>query len=137
MPFNDPRFTEMGQYEDVGESGNKLSGAIAGADINLFEAWKVETGSPNVIVAVMDGGIQYNHPDLADNMWINEAEFYGIPGVDDDNNGYIDDIYGWNFVTNTGNVTQYEHGTHVAGTIGAVTNHGRGIKYGRASCAGR
>ncbi len=140
MPFNDPRLEEMWHYHNTGESVNGLSGALEGADIGVFEAWKTETGSPEVIVAVMDGGIQYNHPDLAANMWINEAELNGTAGVDDDGNGYVDDIYGWNFVTakkvaapvgdsimGNGAITQYVHGTHCAGTISAVNGNGMGI----------
>ncbi|MDE5611624.1 MAG: S8 family serine peptidase [Odoribacter sp.] len=140
MPFNDPRLPEMWHYHNAGEAVNGLSGALEGADIGVFEAWKIETGSPEVIVAVMDGGIQYNHPDLVANMWVNEAELNGQDGVDDDNNGYVDDIYGWNFVTarnvagpgvdsirGNGAITQYEHGTHCAGTISAVNGNGIGI----------
>lgn len=140
MPFNDPRLPEMWHYHNAGEAVNGLSGALEGADIGVFEAWKTETGSSDVIVAVMDGGIQYDHPDLAANMWVNEAELYGQDGVDDDNNGYVDDIYGWNFVTATkvpgpgidslqgnGAITPYEHGTHCAGTISGVSNNGIGI----------
>lgn len=140
MPFNDPRLPEMWHYNNTGEAVNGLTGALEGADIGVFEAWKTETGSPNVIVAVMDGGIQYNHPDLAANMWVNEAELNGQPGVDDDNNGYVDDIYGWNFVTaknvagpgadsirGNGAITPYEHGTHCAGTISAVNGNDLGV----------
>ncbi|MDR1755708.1 MAG: S8 family serine peptidase [Culturomica sp.] len=137
LPFNDPRLQEQWHYHNAGEAGtyNHLTGAIAGADIDLFRAWKIETGSPEVIVAIVDGGIQYDHPDLWDNMWINEAERNGTAGVDDDNNGYIDDVYGVNFVTrtNTGNgwgnvaITQHSHGTHVAGTVAAVNGNGTGV----------
>lgn len=139
LPFNDPRLGEMWHYHNTGESVNGLVGALPGADIGVFEAWKTETGSPEVIVAVVDGGIQYNHPDLAANMWINEAELNGQPGVDDDGNGYVDDIYGWNFVTakaetsggqtirKEGAITPYVHGTHCAGTISAVNGNGIGI----------
>lgn len=133
MPFNDPQLPEQWHYHNTGK---QLDGSIAGADINVFEAWKVETGSPNVIVAVMDGGIQFAHPDLEANMWINEKELNGTEGVDDDGNGYIDDIYGFNFVTGkknadgvyeNGAITQHEHGTHCAGTISAVNNNKRGV----------
>lgn len=140
LPFNDPRLKEMWHYHNAGESVNGLSGALEGADIGVYEAWKIETGSPDVIVAVMDGGIQYNHPDLQANMWINEAELNGQEGVDNDNNGYVNDIYGWNFVTaknvpglgndsirGNGAVTPYVHGTHCAGTISAVNGNGIGI----------
>ncbi len=140
MPFDDPRLPEMWHYHNAGEAVNGLSGAMEGADIGVFEAWKIETGSPDVIVAVMDGGIQYNHPDLAANMWVNEAELNGQEGVDDDNNGYVDDIYGCNFVTakdvtgagvdfirGNGGITHDEHGTHCAGTISAVNGNGIGV----------
>lgn len=140
LPFNDPRLGEMWHYHNGGESVNGLSGALEGADIGVFEAWKTETGSSNVVVAVMDGGIQYNHPDLEANMWVNEAELNGQAGVDNDNNGYVNDIYGWNFVTaknvpgsgvdsirGNGAITPYVHGTHCAGTISAVNGNGIGI----------
>lgn len=139
MPFNDSRLKEQWHYNNGGETNtwNHLAGAIKGADIDLFKAWKIETGSPNVIVAVMDGGIQYNHPDLNGNMWVNELELNGTPGSDDDNNGYIDDIYGVNFVTRTQDnanspwknctITQHSHGTHCAGTIAAVNNNSTGV----------
>lgn len=104
-----------------------LSGSKTGADINLFSAWDIETGKPDVIVAVVDGGIQYDHPDLLANMWVNEAEMNGAAGVDDDGNGYVDDIYGYNFVTSEGAITAHYHGTHVAGTVGAVNNNGIGV----------
>ena len=140
LPFNDPRLIEMWHYHNAGESINGLAGALEGADIGVFEAWKTETGSADVIVAVMDGGIQYDHPDLAANMWVNEAEQNGQEGVDNDNNGYVNDIYGWNFVTaknvagpgtdsirGNGAVTPYVHGTHCAGTISGVNGNGIGI----------
>lgn len=135
MPFNDPLLPQMWHYNNTGEEQNSLMGSVKGADIDLFRAWEVETGSPNVIVAIMDGGIQYSHPDIAANMWVNMAEYYGTPGVDDDNNGYIDDVYGVNFKTrklvgiayDNVAITQHSHGTHVAGTVSAVTGNGLGI----------
>src|SRR5699024_1083317 len=90
MPFNDPRLPEQWHYNNEGTE----NGFTAGADINLFEAWKVETGKPNVIVSVHDEGIKVDHEDLAAHMWVNEAELNGQEGVDDDNNGYVDDIHG-------------------------------------------
>lgn len=121
--FNDPYLGEQWHYYNDGS----LPDAIAGADINLLEAWKVASGSPDVIVSVVDGGIDYKHEDLKDNIRINEQELNGAFGRDDDNNGYKDDIYGWNFVNNNANIISHTHGTHVAGTIAAVNNNGKGV----------
>lgn len=140
MPFDDPNLPSMWHYHNAGEEVNHLTGALKGADIGLFPAWERETGSPEVIVAVMDGGIQFDHPDLSDNMWFNEAEMSGKAGVDDDNNGYVDDVYGFNFTTlkvekddngrdiyTNGAIDPENHGTHCAGTIAAVNNNKIGI----------
>ncbi|MGM9844565.1 MAG: S8 family serine peptidase, partial [Muribaculaceae bacterium] len=123
MPFNDPRLSSQWHYNNTGA----LSGSRAGADINLFEAWKTTTGKSDVIVAIIDGGIDYTHEDLAANVLINEAELNGTAGVDDDGNGYVDDVYGWNFCTNGSDVYPHNHGTHVAGTVAAVNNNGIGV----------
>lgn len=122
-PFDDPRLGEQWHYHNVGGSNT----FVAGADINLFEAWQVETGSPNVIVSVHDNGMSVTHPDLAAHMWVNEAEENGAPGVDDDGNGYIDDIHGWNYIDNTPDIIPEGHGTHVAGTIAAINGNGEGV----------
>ena len=121
LPFNDPELEYMWHYYNDGTISDT---AKAGADINVLNAWKYCTGDPSVIVAVIDGGVMYNHKDLADNMWVNTAEKNGKSGVDDDGNGYVDDIYGYNFVSGSGKVTADDHGTHVAGTISAVNNNG-------------
>src|SRR5699024_6788020 len=70
---------------------------------------------------------QWDHPDLAANMWVNEAELYGSKGVDDDGNGYVDDVYGYDFGNCTGTIVGEDHGTHIAGTIAAVNNNGTGV----------
>ncbi len=123
MPFNDPRLSNQWHYNNTGA----LSGSKVGADINLFKAWETTTGSKDVIVAIIDGGIDYTHEDLAGNFYYNSAEQNGATGVDDDQNGYVDDIYGWNFCTNTKDVYPHAHGTHVAGTVAAVNNNGIGV----------
>ena len=97
-------------------------------DISAKEAWSLQTGSHKVIVGVVDTGIEASHPDLKDNMWFNEAEAQGKEGVDDDGNGYVDDVHGWNFINNTPDGTDdHGHGTHCAGTIGASGNNGLGV----------
>ena len=125
MPFNDPELEWQWHYYNDASVDPDL--CKEGADINLFNAWKYTAGDNRVIVAVCDGGIMASHPDLADNMWVNEAEKNGRQGVDDDGNGYVDDVHGYNFVTNSGNVTADDHGTHVAGTISAVNNNGYAV----------
>ena len=91
------------------------------------EAWNTGTGTGRTIVAVIDSGVAYNHPDLKANMWRNPGEVAGN-GIDDDGNGYVDDVYGYDFVANNGNpMDDNGHGTHVAGTIGAVGNNGVGV----------
>jgi subtilisin family serine protease len=118
---NDPRLGEQWHYNNTGQAGG-----TPGLDIALYRAWGLTTGTPNVVVAVTDGGAQVNHPDLAANMWVNTGE---IPGnnIDDDNNGYVDDINGYGFGDDTGEIAPDDHGTHTSGTIAAVTNNGIGV----------
>lgn len=121
--FDDPELPKQWHYHNVGQTLRSKPGA----DINLFAAWEMETGKPNVIVAIVDGGVDYLHEDLRDNMFVNLKELNGTEGVDDDKNGKIDDIYGYNFVTDSGDITPHEHGTHVAGTVSARNNNGLGV----------
>jgi subtilisin family serine protease len=120
---NDPSFPQQWSLENTGQTGG-----VPGADINAAAAWGVSTGDDSVIVAVIDTGVDYNHPDLAENIWTNLAEKNGLPGVDDDGNGYIDDIHGYNFAYGIPDpMDDNGHGTHCSGTIGAVSNNGVGI----------
>jgi subtilisin family serine protease len=99
---------------------------IAGADVRAPRAWKVSPGAPKVVAAILDSGVDYNHVDLASNMWVNEGEVPGN-GIDDDNNGYVDDLNGWHAFQNHGDpMDTLGHGTHVAGIVAAAAN-GRGV----------
>lgn len=133
MPFNDPDLYRQWCYFNDGKTRDFVSeraGIKAGADAGCLEAWELCTGDEEIIVAVMDEAVMWSHPDLEDNIWINEGEELHA-GVDADGNGYKDDKYGYNFVRNTG-VTSWTsngstgHGTHVAGTIAAVNDNGIG-----------
>ena len=139
---NDPQFTQLWGLKNTGQSGG-----TAGADIDAELAWNTTTGSSNVVVGVVDTGIDIGHPDLTSNIWVNPGESGGgkeTNGVDDDGNGKIDDVNGWDFNHNDRTVYDGpavctdstsdafndpvdEHGTHVAGTIGASGNNGVGV----------
>lgn len=123
LPMNDPMLSSQWHYHNDGS----LIRSKAGADINLFEAWKKESGKASVIVSIVDGGIDVAHEDLRDNMYINQAELNGEAGKDDDGNGHIDDIYGYNFFLKKGTINAIDHGTHVAGTVAARNNNGIGV----------
>ena len=124
--FNDRFLGRQWHYINTGDK-SLYTGIKAGADVNCKDAWPLCTGDPRVVVAIVDGGVQADHPDLAANMWRNEKELNGQPGVDDDGNGYVDDFYGYDFVHNQALTTPDAHGTHVAGTVAAVNNNGIGV----------
>ena len=131
-PFNDPEIYRQWCYINDGTAdfNQEWAGVIAGCDAGCDEAWKLCTGDEDIIVAVFDEAVMWSHPDLKDNIWINEGEELHA-GVDADGNGYVDDKYGYNFVRNTA-ITSWTsngstgHGTHVAGTIAAVNDNGIG-----------
>jgi thermitase len=120
---SDARFGELWGLKNTGSNDRGGSRSEAGADIDAIAAWGITRGSKNVKIAVIDTGIDYNHPDLVDNIWTNEAEANGAEGVDDDGNGYVDDIHGYDFANNDGDpIDGHSHGTHCAGTIAGVHN---------------
>ena len=124
----DPLYIQTWGLSNVGQADPKNQVGVAGIDINAERAWEIQTGTREKIIAVIDTGIDYNHPDLVDNMWKNEAEAAGKAGVDDDNNGVVDDIYGYNAINGSGNPKDDQgHGSHCAGTIGARANNGIGV----------
>ncbi len=119
---NDPSFGSLWGLNNTGQSGG-----IPDADIDAPEAWNITTGSSNVVVAVLDTGIDYNHQDLSANVFHNSADCNNN-GIDDDGNGFIDDCLGINTITNDNNsLDDNSHGTHVSGTIGAAGNNGVGV----------
>lgn len=113
---NDPRYPDQWSLNNAGDN-----------DIDAVEAWDMETGSESVIVADVDTGIDYLHEDLAANIWVNTGEIAGN-GIDDDGNGYIDDIHGWDFINNDNDpMDDHGHGTHTSGIIAAAGNNNIGI----------
>ena len=133
VPFNDPLLSDQWHYINYCDLSVAETSRM-GADVNVKDAWRLCAGDPDIIVAICDEGVKYNHPDLIDNMWVNEDEIPGN-GIDDDNNGYIDDIHGWNFLSSEEFPKEIDwtdkgdkgHGTHVAGTVAAVNNNGIGV----------
>jgi subtilisin family serine protease len=131
---NDPDFSKLWALRNTGQSGGTPD-----ADIDAPEAWDIHKGSTSIVVAIIDTGIDYNHEDLAPNIWTNPGETGGgkeTNNIDDDGNGYVDDWHGWNFTSTPGNNNPMDnnwapdepyHGTHVAGIVGAKGNNNKGV----------
>lgn len=133
FPFNDPELYRQWGYINRGgyDFAQSWAPVIAGSDVNCEEAWELCTGHEDIIVAVLDEGVYWEHPDLIDNIWVNEEEVLGSKN-DADGNGYCGDRYGYNFATDSPIIScmgrnDTGHGTHVAGTIAAVNGNGEGV----------
>lgn len=123
---NDTRFGELYAMNNTGQTISGTAG-VADADVDAVEAWDLNTGSGNFVIAVIDTGVDYTHPDLVGNIWANPGEIAG-DGIDNDGNGLIDDTRGWDFANNDNNpMDDNSHGTHCAGTIGGFGNNGAGV----------
>jgi subtilisin family serine protease len=119
---NDPAYPQLWGLNNTGQSGGTPD-----ADIDAPEAWDIQTGNPNLVIGVIDSGVDYNHPDLVGNIWTNPGEIAG-DGIDNDSNGYIDDVRGWDFGNNDNNPMDVDsHGTHVSGTIAGKGNNSVGV----------
>ncbi len=138
---NDPLYKDQWGLHNIGSPDKEGVLGLAGVDINMEKAWDISTGSKNVVVAVIDTGVDFTIPDLKDNAWTNQVEFHGLPQVDDDKNGYVDDIHGFNFSTiqdpapGGGTLStdpadptdDHGHGSHCSGVIGARGDDGQGM----------
>ena len=129
---NDAQFAKLWGMKNSGQKDSEGTDGVVGADIGATKAWETTTGSKDVVVAVIDTGMDYNHQDLKDNVFINKGEFGDGKeknGIDDDGNGFVDDWHGWNFagVSTNDPMDDNSHGTHVSGTIGAKGNDGIGV----------
>lgn len=125
---NDPELSKLWGLINVGQPDSAGSEGIFGVDIGVERAWNFSIGSSAVVVAVIDTGVDETLPDLSPNMWVNDQEKNGMPGVDDDNNGFVDDVHGYDFANRDGLPRDdHGHGSHCSGTIGAKGDDNLGI----------
>ncbi len=125
---NDPRLGDLWGMHNTGQVDPGGRQGVEGIDIDAPEAWEITAGSHDTIVAVIDTGVNHQIADLTNNMWVNQAEKDGKTGVDDDENGFIDDIYGYDFANDDGDpMDDHGHGSHCAGTIGAEGDNEDGV----------
>ena len=131
---NDAQFSSLWGLHNTGQTGGAFD-----ADIDATEAWSLFTGDPNMVVADIDTGLDMTHPDIAANLYTNPGEIAGN-GIDDDGNGFIDDVHGWDFADGEPAGVPHDHGTHVAGIAAASSNNGvgiAGVEWGARMMSGR
>lgn len=125
---NDPEFKKAWNLNNIGQADGWGRAGRVGIDTGVGKAWDIQRGTKSVVVAVIDSGLNYKHPEFVDNLWVNRAEQAGKPGVDDDNNGLVDDINGYDFVNSDADpMDDHGHGSHVASIIGARGNNAVGM----------
>lgn len=125
---NDTEFSKQWALANTGQPDGWGRAGQVGVDAGIVKGWSLQTGRKDVIIAEIDSGVNYKHQELADNIWVNQAELNGKAGVDDDNNGFVDDIHGYDFVNNDGDpIDDHGHGTQVASVMAAKVNNGYGI----------
>ena len=125
---NDPKLSDLWGLINSGQADSSGAQGVSTMDVDAERAWDIQTGSKDIVVAVIDTGVDYGISELVPNMWSNTAELNGTPGVDDDNNGFVDDIYGYDFANKDGDpMDDHGHGSHCSGTIGAKGDDGQGL----------
>jgi len=125
---NDPQMSLLWNLHNIGQLDPRGNKGYEGVDVGMEKAWDMTTGNRQIIVGIIDTGVDFKQPDLHENAWVNETEQNGKPGIDDDGNGYVDDLNGYDFLNDKAEIVDdHGHGTHVAGVIGARGNDGFGI----------
>lgn len=124
---NDPEFAKQWALANTGQADGWGRAGRLGVDAGIVKGWALQTGRKEIVIAEIDSGVNYKHQELADNIWVNTLELNGQAGVDDDKNGFIDDVHGYDFVNNDGDpLDDHGHGTHVASVMAAKANNAYG-----------